>query len=331
MKKKGLLRALVDLLEEDGEDLLLETLTFVNLLNLGAELAGASLLKLLVALLELHVVEELLDNGLLFIILLAVVLLEDLALLRGSNLEGLVNEPRALVVLDIGADLANVLGETKVVEVVVLNLEVFAERDEDVLGLLEVLGGGEVELVEGEGDGQVERVVGRLVDDDKLVLGHGEVVEVDLVLGGGEQVAELAELGLVGDLVEELNEVNVGRVSAEELLEQGVDARLEDEGVVDGDHADTLLAVPAGFAAAGDAAVHDVVRDEEEGLEQLCHPAQGGGRKVFLLVKRLVEQEGDGVGDGHAAVALATERVDLEVLAREDRVSGVLKQSRRWN
>ncbi|KND93990.1 hypothetical protein TOPH_01615 [Tolypocladium ophioglossoides CBS 100239] len=300
-----LLGSLENLVEEDGKNLLLEALALVNLADHGADLAGALLLEGLVALLEAHVVVELLDDGLLGVVLLAVVVLEDLALVGSGDLEGLVDEPGALVVLDVGADLANVLGQAKVVEEVVLDLEVLAEGDEDVLGLLEVLGGGEVELVEGEGDG--------LIDDDELVFLHGEVVEIDRVLGGGEQVAELAHLGLEGGLEEELDEVDVGGVGAEELLEEDVDGRLEDEGVVDGDHADAVLAVPAGLAAAGDAAVHDVVRDEKEGLEQLRHPTERGGLEVLLVVEGGAEEEGDGVGDGHAAVAFAAEGVDLEL------------------
>lgn len=168
--------------------------------------------------------------------------------------------------------------------------------------------------MQGQGDGEVEGVVGRLVDDDELVLLHGEVVEVDLVLGGGEQVAQLAELRLEGGLVEELDEVDVGGVVAEVLLEEGVDGHLEHEGVVDGDHADAVLAVPAGGAAAGDAAVHDVVGDEEEGLQQLRHPAEGGGLEVLVLGEGLFEDEGDGVGDGHAAVAFTAEGVNIETL-----------------
>lgn len=284
------------------------------MLDLGTNLVGTLLLELLVALLELQVVVELLDNSLLGVVLLAVVLLEDLALLRGGNLKSLVDEPRALVVLDVSADLTNVLGQTKVVEVVVLDLEVLAKRDEDILGLLEVLGSGEVELVQGQSNGEVERVVGSLVDDDELVLGHGEVVQVDLVLGGSEQIAQLSQLGLPGGLVEELNEVDVGGVGAEELLEKGIDGGLEDKGVVNGDHANTLLAVPAGLATAGDAAVHDVVRHQEESLEQLSHPSQGSGAEVLLFGEGLAEEGRDGVGDRHSAVAFATQRVDFEVL-----------------
>lgn len=140
---------------------------------------------------------------------MAVVFLKHLALGGGADSQGLVNEPGAFVVLDVGTDLANVLGLAEVVEVVILRLEVLTEGNEDRFGLLEVLGRGEAGLVESEDDGEVEGVVGGFVDDDELELVHGEVVQVDLVFGGCEQVAELAELGLEGDFVEEFDKVEV--------------------------------------------------------------------------------------------------------------------------
>jgi hypothetical protein len=70
--------------------------------------------------------------------------IKHLALLGRRKLQRRVDVPRALVVQDVGPDLANVLGEAVAVEVVVLDLEVLAEGDED----------GEGEVVRGlVGDG----------------------------------------------------------------------------------------------------------------------------------------------------------------------------------
>ena len=52
------------------------------------------------------------------------------------------------------------------------------------------------------------------------------------------------------------------------LLEDEEDAGLEHEGVVDGDHAHFVLSIPTGLASPGDAGVHDVVADQEEGLQE---------------------------------------------------------------
>jgi len=217
---------LVDLAEEGLEDLLLETLGLIHGRNLGPQLTHHFLLVLLVQLLQLQLVEDLLHLGLLLLVLAAVGIVEHLALLGSAALDGLVDQPRALVVLDIGANLADNRGVTEVVQVVVLDLEVLTQGDKDVVGLLEVLLGGDLQVVHSQSHGQVEAIVGGLVGDDEHVLVHGEVVQVDIVLGGGDQIAELAQLGLPGDLVEELDDVDVGGVRAEALLQDEVDGPL---------------------------------------------------------------------------------------------------------
>jgi len=117
-----------------------------------------------------------------------------------------------------------------------------------------------------------------------------------VVLRGGEEVDELAHLGLERGLAintrlsldpsathleEELENVNVVRLLSEVLLEQVIDRCLEHERVVDGDVADVGLrvstgqdcdgvtydAVPARVASAGDARIHHIVRNEEVGLQ----------------------------------------------------------------
>jgi hypothetical protein len=59
--------------------------------------------------------------------------------------------------------------------------------------------------------------------------------------------------------------VHVVVLLLEVLLEDCVDARLEDEGVVEGQHAQIVLAVPTLLAAARHRGVHDVV-----GHQQVC-------------------------------------------------------------
>lgn len=95
--------------------------------------------------------------------------IENLPLLDSRILESNVNVPAALVVENVRSNLANLLGGTVAVEVVVLYLEVLAEGEEDVEG----------EVVRGlvrhachshrEGDGEVERVERSLVHDDEVV------------------------------------------------------------------------------------------------------------------------------------------------------------------
>ena len=270
------------------------------------------LLVIQVHLLQFQLLEHFLDPSLLLRVLASVAFVQHVPLLRTRQLQRLVDEPRAFVVLDVGADFPNRLRGAVGVEVVVLDLEVFAEGDEDVFALLEVFRGGELEVVEGEGDGEVEGVVGCFVDDDEAVFFGGEVVEVDVVFGRREQVTELADLRLEGGGVEEVDDVGVVGVGAEVFLQEDVDGHFEHEGVVDGDHAHALLAVPARLAPARYGRVHDVVRDQEEGLEQLGEPAEGGGEEVFRLFEGPGEEEGGGVWDGEAAIAFSAQGVVIE-------------------
>ena len=93
----------------------------------------------------------------------------------------------------------------------------------------------------------------------------------------------------------------------EALFEDSVDAAFEHEGVVDGDHVNAGHPIPAGFAAPGCGGVHYVVADEEEGLEELGEPAEGGEVGVLLRGEwRGVEEDRSCVGDGQASVELAT-------------------------
>lgn len=268
-----LLAPLVNLLQKGLEHLLLQAISLVDLVNLGLDVSDALLFPLLVKVLQLQLVVELLDLGLFLRVLVAVVFLEDPSLLGIDLFQSLVDQPRALVILNVSANLAEDLWVGKSIKVVVLRLEILAHWDENVVCGLEVLGAGSANVVQRQGNGEVEGVVGGLVDDNESELVEAEVVEVDVVLGGSQEVAQLAALGLEGDLVEELDHVDVALVLAKVLLEEHVDGGLEHEGVVDGNHADLGGEIPAGRASARLGRVHDVVGDEEEGLEQFDHPS----------------------------------------------------------
>lgn len=85
-----------------------------------------------------------------------------------------------------------------------------------------------------------------------MVFFYGEVVEVDDVFGGGEEVVELVYFGLEGDFVEEFEEVDVVGVVVEVFFEEGVDGCFEYESVVDGDYVDVFVVVLVGFVVVGD-------------------------------------------------------------------------------
>lgn len=200
---------------------------------------------------EFYVIEQFFDNFFFFIVFLVVVFFEDFVLFGSSDCEGLVDQLGVFVIFDISVDFVNVFGKIKVVKVVVLDLEVFVQRNEDVFSLFEVFGGGEVELVESESDGEVEGVVCGFVYDDEVVFFYGEVVKVDFVFGGSEEIVKLVYFGLECNFVEKFNKVNVGGVCFEEVFEQRVDVSFEYESVVDGNYIDIFLVVLVGFVMVG--------------------------------------------------------------------------------
>jgi len=292
----NLFGSLVDLGKESLKDFLLQTRRLVNCGNLGAQLTNNLLLILLVQLLQLKFLKHLLHLGFLLRVLAAVVLIQHLTLLGGAERNCLVDQPRALVVLNIGADLSNESGVTEVVKVVILDLEVLAQRDQDIVSLLQVLWSGALEIHHSQGDGKIEAVISRLVGDNKHVLLHREIIQVDVVLRGGDQIAQLTQLGLPGSLVEELDDVDIRRVGAEALLQNHVDGRFKHEGIVDGDQTDTLLTVPARQTTAGNRAIHQVVADQEESLQQLSEPAQNAQVLELFVVQGLLEEGETGIG-----------------------------------
>lgn len=133
MDQVGLLGALVDLTEEDGEDVLLEhgrvRRPVWELLDERGNLVVRLLLVRFKLGLDIDIgrSEHGLDLGLGRGILSAIVGIEDRALLRRHMRKRSVNHPAALVVLDIRANLTEHFGRRICIEVVVLNLKVLAK------------------------------------------------------------------------------------------------------------------------------------------------------------------------------------------------------------
>lgn len=213
----------------------------------------------MVDLLEIHLVENSLYLGFHGSIFSAIALIEDLALCRSAALQSLVDHPRALVVLNIGSNLSNLLWLSENIKVVILSLEVLAQWDEDIMSLTKILRRGKLEVMQSKSNRKVEAVVGSLVDDNEVELVHVEVVQVDVVFRGSDKITQLAEFSLEGNLVEELDKIDICRVRAEVFLQENVDRGLEHEGIVDCNHADSRAAVPARLATTSDRAVHYII------------------------------------------------------------------------
>mmetsp|Transcript_19900 Transcript_19900/g.59486 ORF Transcript_19900/g.59486 Transcript_19900/m.59486 type:complete len:227 (+) Transcript_19900:964-1644(+) len=127
---------LVDLLGKVGEDALWKITGLF--LDESLQSCVALLLVVLVNLLQVEFLVDRLHLGHLCVVVLGVVVFENLLLLRRRPLERLHDEPTALVVLNIGPNLANNGWVAVAVEVVILNLEELAHLEKDCQGILEL-------------------------------------------------------------------------------------------------------------------------------------------------------------------------------------------------
>lgn len=162
-----LLAALVDLVQETLKHALRQAFLLVHVRNQLPNLPNSLLLVRPVDLIQLQLGEHLFHPSLFVPILAAVVFIEHLTLLGRATLEGLVDDPRTLVVLDVGANLPDRLWGAVYVEIVVLDLKIFAQRNEDIVGLTEIVVGGKLKVVEGESDREIKAVIGGFIDDDE--------------------------------------------------------------------------------------------------------------------------------------------------------------------
>lgn len=314
-----LLLAFVNLVKEDLKDFTLEASRLIDLGNSRSKISSNLLLIIQKVLGNVKLIKNSLNLGLSLGALDTVVLVKNLALLRVGLLEGLVDDPAALVVLNIGTDLANDSGVTVAVKVVILNLEVLTERKEDVFSLLEVLGRGDASHVHGEGNRKVERVESSLVSDNVRVLLKRKLGKVNLVFGGSEKIKKLTKLSLESNLVEELNKINVVGLLLEVVLEENVDGGLEHKGVVDGNHTNLGVLVPARLTSAGDGAIHNIVSYQEVGLQKLDTPSKEGSLLVLFfgeLIKRLVLKKSVSVNNRETSVSLAADTVVDQTLVK---------------
>ena len=137
---------LVDLLQETREHRPLHAALLLRyLLDQLTQPAVHVLLVLLVLLTHADGLEHGLHSALAFGVLLSVVGVEHCALRRRRERESSVDAPRALVVDDVRPDLTQDLRRRGEIEEVVLDLEVLAEREEDLerglVGLGQVIAG----------------------------------------------------------------------------------------------------------------------------------------------------------------------------------------------
>mmetsp|Transcript_45147 Transcript_45147/g.118461 ORF Transcript_45147/g.118461 Transcript_45147/m.118461 type:complete len:216 (-) Transcript_45147:829-1476(-) len=156
--------ALVDLLEKECEDARRHAF---HLGDLHLDLLVRFLLVRSVMRLEVKLLEDRFDLLLRALVgPLGVVLLKLLLLLLVTDAEGGVDQPAALVVADVSADLAYALRVAVAVKVVILDLEEMADVHADRLRLLVELRIAHAREAHAEGARQVEGVERGLIDHD---------------------------------------------------------------------------------------------------------------------------------------------------------------------
>ncbi len=92
----------------------------------------------------------------------------------------------------------------------------------------------------------------------------------------------LSHLGLEGGINEKFQNVDVRWMTLEMSTQCLIDHVLENERIIDGIVlCDVRYFIPAGLSPSGNAGIHDVVGDEEDGLEPFDHPTEY--RRVLIL------------------------------------------------
>lgn len=108
------------------------------------------------------------------------------------------------------------------------------------------------------------------------VLVQREFREINVILGSRDKIDQLPHLGLVRRLLEKLEKIDIVRLVPEMHFDQAINGGLEHERIVDSDHSHFRDAVPTRLRSPRDGSVHDIVRDEKEGLKLAYHTDVNG-------------------------------------------------------
>ena len=126
--------------------------------------------------------------------------------------------------------------------------------------------------MQSECDGKIETVIGGLVDDNEAVFLQSEIIQIDVVFWSGKKIAHLANLCLERNCMEELHDMSISGMRTEMTSEENIDRGFQHECVIYGDHPDIRAAEPAWLPPPCVRCVHDIVGNEEEGLQKLDQP-----------------------------------------------------------
>mmetsp|Transcript_144674 Transcript_144674/g.463560 ORF Transcript_144674/g.463560 Transcript_144674/m.463560 type:complete len:235 (+) Transcript_144674:160-864(+) len=203
-----------------------------DLLPVFQELGLRVSLVLLEELLQAQLLVQILDVLLFLRANLALAVVLDQVLLGlgcAVFVEGVGEQPAALLVLDVGADLAQLLRVSKGIQEVVLCLEIDAHEHQSLPRRVVGCPIPHSDDQHREGNRQVERVEGRLVLDKQCPPLGCEFLELAIRTDG---VQELAALGLEGRLQEEIHKPDKVGLLPKMALQGLVDKHLYHQEVV---------------------------------------------------------------------------------------------------
>ena len=255
----------------------------------------------------------------------AIVFIEDSHICRRGHFEGFDNKPGTCILLDIGTYLACDFRIAKRIQKVILGLEKMTNFETYLLCRIIAFLIGDLGKSHSQGDRQIKGIMGGLilVNPRKRVI--RKAIQLHLIRLAGRQVEQLADLGSARNILKEVDQVDINGRVAKVLAKEAVNHALEHERVVNGVEPDLRESKKAGLAATRDGGIHDVIGDEEEGLEQLDAPAEDVSGALFVGLGGVALAEGFvAMRHGQAAVELAVRDVVLEVVA--DVFEGVFRE-----
>mmetsp|Transcript_86076 Transcript_86076/g.248536 ORF Transcript_86076/g.248536 Transcript_86076/m.248536 type:complete len:275 (-) Transcript_86076:406-1230(-) len=227
---------------------------------------------------------------------------------------GMRKQPTAFLVLDVGANLAELLRIGKRIQVVVLSLEVDAHHQQHLPRGVE---GGTVPHSgdqHRQSNRQVEGVEGCLVLHYQCPPLQGKLLEAAV---RAARIQQLPALGLEGSFQEEVHQPSEVLLLSEVAFQHFVDEHLDHEKVVRVEHANFGPPVPTRMASPGERPIHHVIGHEHASLEELHGPTQHR-KTVQVAVRRFpalaLHQADAGLDNDEPAVHLAAEDVVLERL-----------------
>ena len=189
--------------------------------------------------------------------------------------ERLHDQPSTFVILNVGTNFSNGVWIAKAIQIIILNLKVFAHGATNALGEgigVGIAGSGQDQA---HGDGQIETIKGGFVFDDALITIEGKAIQIDdrsvvvvviIRLGLTGEIEQLSQFGFLNNIQQQFDQIKIKGFVSKVTTQQAKDETFQQEGIINGNQLDVGQLVPAGLSATRLTVIHDIVRHQKEGL-----------------------------------------------------------------